>query len=119
MSNSLKQDVIRVVGKDEFIQHSKEIAQMYNDVERGIYSNIEKVLEEDTNNFYKDKLHLFNVQFSTITSTKTNLINKFVYAIDEEDAKRLVFKRYENLSVEIIGVYCQRVDIKRGMIFNA
>ena len=118
MSNSLKQDVINAVGKDRYIQSCKEIAQMYDDVERGICSNIEKVLEEDTNDFYKDKLYLYNVQFTMIHKKDYKMINKFVFAIDEEDAKRLVLKQYENFNINTIGVSCHRLDIRRGMMFS-
>ena len=113
MSNNLKQDVINAVGMNNFIKH------LYSYAHDGVCSNIETILKEDINTYYKDKLQLFNVQISTITSTKSNLINKFVYAINEEDAKRLVLERYKNICVEIINVYCQIVDIHRGMIFNA
>ena len=119
MSDSLKRDVINATERDlpRFIKRVLKD----NDGSYAVYSDssVERVLEEDTNIFYKDKLQLFNVQISYATDTKCSLINKFVYAINEDDAKRLVFKRYENINIEVINVYCQRVDIQRGMMFNA
>lgn len=108
MSNSLKQDVINAVGKDRYIQHCKEIAQMFNDAERGICSNIQiDTIEE---------LSLYNIQF--VIEKHGKIINKFVYALNEQDAKEIVFKYYKHYKFDKSDVYCKKVDIKRGMIFN-
>lgn len=108
MSNSLKQDVINAIGKDRYIQSCKEIAQMFSDAERGICSNI----QIDT----IKELSLYNVQF--IIEKHAKIINKFVYALNEQDAKEIVFKYYEHYKFDKSDVYCKKVDIKRGMMFN-
>ena len=59
------------------------------------------------------QLNLYNVQFKTTY----NLINKFVYAYDRDDAIKLVYKKYESFMLNIDDVYCQKVDIQHGMMF--
>lgn len=61
-------------------------------------------------------LNLYNVQF--IVDKYGKLVNKFVYAYNEDDAKELVFKHYSNFEFDKNNVYCQMVDIKHGMMFN-
>ena len=108
MSDSLKQDVINVVGKDRCIQSCKEIAQMYDDAERGICSDMQ--INTET------KLSLYNVQFMIERYSK--LVNKFIYALSEEDAKAFIFNYYKNFEFNKSHVYCQKVNIKRGLMFN-
>lgn len=115
MSNSLKQDVINVVGEDRYIQRCNEIAQLYDDAERGICSN----MQIDTT----EELSLYNVQFiiekyGKIINKFGKIINKFVYALNEQDAKEIVFKYYKHYKFDKSDVYCKKVDIKRGMMFN-
>lgn len=108
MSDSLKQDVINAVGKDRYIQHCKEIEYAFNDAEEGIYCNVQiDTIEE---------LSLYNVQF--IIEKHAKIINKFVYAVNEQDAKEIVFKYYKHYKFDKSDVYCKKVDIKRGMMFN-
>lgn len=110
MSNSLKQDVINAVGEDRYIKHCNEIAQLYDDAERGICSNIE------TND---NKLGLYMVRFSMYHEGYTRSIHRFVFAINEEDAKSLVLKRYENYNnIDITSVISIKIDITRGLMFN-
>lgn len=118
MSDSLKQDLIKSIGIDNYIRGCKQIDQMYDDIDNGIFSNIEKVLEEDFNNMCKDRLQLFNIQYELINKDGSRHENKFVFAYDEADAKKLVFKQYQNFKLDIIHIFCQKVDIKRGMMFN-
>lgn len=63
------------------------------------------------------EVHLYNVQFKIDTHKSIKLINKFIYAYDRDDAINLVIKKYQNFKVDIDDVYCQRVDVKRGMVF--
>ena len=108
MSNSLKQDVINAVGKDRYIQHCKEIEHMFDDAENGVCSNMQ--INTET------KLSLYNVQFMIEKYSK--LVNKFIYALSEEDAKAFIFNYYKNFEFNKSNVYCQKVDIKRGLMFN-
>lgn len=108
MSNSLKEDIINAVGRDRYIQHCKEIGYMFDDAEKGICSNV----QIDTT----EELSLYHVQF--IIEKEAKIINKFVYALNEKDAKEIVFKYYRHYSFDKSDVYCQKVDIKRGMMFN-
>ncbi len=108
MSNSLKQDVINAIGKDRYIQSCKEIAQMYDDAERGICSNMQINTTEE--------LSLYNVQFDILKSNK--IYTKFVVATDAGDAKHIVMKKYRNLNIIEESIFVERIDIKRGMIFN-
>lgn len=103
MSDSLKQDVINAIGKDKYIQSCKEIAQMFNDAERGICSNIQ------IDNI--DELSLYNVQF--IIEKHAKIINKFVYALNEQDAKEIVFKYYEHYKFDKSNVYCKKSRYKK------
>lgn len=59
-------------------------------------------------------LNLYNVQFQL----SSKLVNRFIYALDRDDAIELVTKRYKNFEVDKDDVYCQRVDPVRGMIFS-
>ena len=59
-------------------------------------------------------LNLYNVQFQL----SSKLVNRFIYALDRDDAIDLVTKRYKNFDVDKDDVYCQRVDPVRGMIFS-
>lgn len=63
------------------------------------------------------QLNLYNVQF--MIERYARLINKFVYAYDESDAKEFVFNLYKNFEFNKDDVYCQEVDIKPGMMFNS
>lgn len=111
MSNSLKQDVINAIGTDKYIQHCKEIEYMFDDAEKGICSNTSYVVENN--------LKLYNVQFSFYHKNTYHLLNKFVYAIDEKDAKTIVLNKYSNFNMKLEHVFCQRINIERGLIFNA
>jgi len=108
MSDSLKQDLIKSIGIDNYIRGCKQIDQMYDDIDRGICSNI----QIDTT----QELSLYNVQF--IIEKHGKIINKFVYALSEQDAKEIVFKYYKHYKFDKSDVYCKKVDIKRGMILN-
>lgn len=61
-------------------------------------------------------LNLYNVQFMIEKHGK--LVNKFVYALDKDDAKQIVFDMYKNFEFDKSQVYCQKVNILRGMYFN-
>lgn len=108
MSNSLKQDIINSVGKDRYIQSCKEIAQMYDDAERGICSNIEINTAEE--------LSLYNVQFDIPKFDKH--YTKLVIAINHADAINIIIKRYKHFGINKSGIYCEQVTMKRGMVFN-
>ena len=145
MSNSLKQDIINVVGKDKYIQCCKEIKQLYDEAENGVCSNTndsimtraiknfkyagklsyketnkDHVLVEDIDDIInpntQQKLSLYNVQFTLLETNK--LINKFVFAWDEFNAKEIITKPYHDFKYMWNEVYCQKVDIKYGMTFN-
>ena len=104
MSDSLKQDLIKSIGVDNYIRGCKQI----EDVEKSIYSNI----QIDT----IKELSLYNVQF--IIEKHAKIINKFVYALNEQDAKEIVFKHYKHYKFDKSDVYCKKIYIKRGMMFN-
>lgn len=108
MSNSLKQDLIKSIGINNYISGCKQIDQIYEDAEKGICSNIQV-------NTVKE-LSLYNVQFMIERYSK--LVNKFIYALSEEDAKAFIFNYYKNFKFNKSSVYCQKVDIKRGLMFN-
>ena len=108
MSDSLKQDLIKHIGIDNYIRGCKQIDQMYEDAEKGICSNI----QIDT----IQELSLYNVQF--IIEKHGKIINKFVYALNEQDAKEIVFKYYTHYKFDKSDVYCKKVDITRGLMFN-
>ena len=110
MSDSLKQDVINVVGNEEYTKRCKEIEYMYDDAEKGVCSNI----QIDTT----IELCLYNVQFSIYHKNTYHLINKFVYAINADDAKKIVTKRYLDYVADTTNIYCQKVDIRRGLMFS-
>lgn len=96
MSNSLKQDLIKSIGIDNYIRGCKQSF-------------------EETNT-----LHLYNVQISYRNeySFKHEFINEFIYAIDEEDAKKLVLSYYSTSINNVINIHCYEVNIKRGMMFS-
>jgi len=110
MSNSLKQDVIKAAGNEEYAKRCKEIEYMFDDAEKGICSNI----QTDTT----IELCLYNVQFDIRHKNNLHLINKFVYAINADDAKKIVTKRYLDYNVDTTDIYCQKVDIRRGLMFS-
>lgn len=111
MSDNLKQDVINAVGNEEYAKRCKEIEYMYDDAaEKGICSNI----QIDTT----IELCLYNVQFNVRHKNNLHLINKFVYAINTDDAKKIVTKRYLDYDVDTTDIYCQKVDIRRGLMFS-
>ena len=66
---------------------------------------------------YKE-VQLYNVQFSIYYKNTYHLINKFVYASNADDAKKIVTKRYLDYDVDTTNVYCQKVDIRRGLMFS-
>lgn len=108
MSDSLKQDLIKSIGIDNYIRGCKQIDQMYDDIDRGIYSNITIDTEEE--------LSLYFVQFAI--ENRGRIINKYVYALNEQDAKEIVFKSYKHYKFDKSDVYCKKVDITRGLMFN-
>lgn len=108
MSDSLKQDLIKSIGIDNYIRGCKQIDQMYEDVERGICSNIQINNETD--------LHLYNVQFDILKSNKIYI--KFVFATDAGDAKDIIMKKYRNFNIIEESIFVEQIDIKRGMIFS-
>ena len=66
---------------------------------------------------YKE-VQLYNVQFSIYHKNIYHLINKFVYASNAADAKKIVTKRYLDYDVDTTNIYCQKVDIRRGLMFS-
>ena len=108
MSDSLKQDLIKSIGIDNYIRGCKQIDQMYDDIDKGIYSNIQIDTEEE--------LSLYFIQF--VLETRGRIINKYVYALNEQDAKEIVFKCYKHYKFNKFDVYCRKVDITRGLMFN-
>ena len=108
MSDSLKQDLIKSIGIDNYIRGCKQIDQMYEDAEKGICSNI----QIDTTK----ELSLYNVQFDIPKFDKHYI--KFVFARDMTDAIDIVMKKYRKFNVDVESIHCQYVDIKRGMMFN-
>ena len=62
-----------------------------------------------------NKLELYNVQFMIESCCK--LVNKFIFAYNEDEAKKFVFIFYKNFTFDRNTVYCQKVDIKPGMMF--
>ena len=119
MSDSLKQDVINAVGLDKYIEHCKEIGYMFDDAENGICSNVNNAIKNDNDALCKNNLKLYTVQFSFYHKNEYHLINKFVYAIDEQDAKTIVLRKYSKFSIKLVHIFCKRIDIERGMMFNA
>lgn len=111
MSKSLKDDVIKAI--------------LYEEVENRIYSNDpvnqkvdwSKLGMQMLDNF--KQISLYNVQFRVDTHRSIKLINKFVYAYDRDDAINLVTKKYQNFKVNKDDIYCQRVDVRRGMLFSS
>lgn len=115
MSESLKNDVKTAI----------LIANMFDEVENGICSNDpvnqkvdwSKLGMQMLDNF--KQISLYNVQFRVDTHRSIKLINKFVYAYDRDDAINLVTKKYQNFKVNKDDIYCQRVDVRRGMLFSS
>ena len=99
---------------------SKKINRLFNDADNGICSNDpanKKVNWSQAGMLMLDNfkpLNLYNVQFQL----SSKLVNRFIYAQDRDDAIELVTKRYKNFEVDKDDVYCQRVDLVRGMIFS-
>ena len=60
-------------------------------------------------------IYLYNIQVEDIY---TRVFNKFVYAYSENDAIDIMLKKYKNLKINKDDIYCQKVDIRRGMIFR-
>lgn len=61
------------------------------------------------------QLYLYNIQVEDIY---TRVFNKFVYAYSENDAIDIMLKKYKNLKTNKDDIYCQKVDIRRGMTFR-
>lgn len=111
MSKSLKDDVIKAI--------------LHEEVENRIYSNDPVNQKVDWNKLGMQMLDnfkqisLYNVQFRVDTHRSIKLINKFVYAYDRDDAINLVTKKYQNFKVNKDDIYCQKVDVRRGMLFSS
>lgn len=105
MSNSFKQDIINVVGRDEYIQILKQLHKIYKDVDDNIYLDM-------INNCKKYSVHLYYV-IVTIRFKQTNhLTHMMVCATNENDAKRFVLKKYKKYNVTIDDIICNKVDLE-------
>lgn len=103
------------------------INNMFNKADNDIRSNDPAKTKVDWSKVGEElsiekQLSLYNVQFHTSIRGKSirdkKFVNKFVYAFDREDAIRLITKKYENFISDINNIYCQKVDIKHGMMFS-
>lgn len=61
------------------------------------------------------QIYLYNVQAEDIF---TRVFNNFIYAYSEDDAIDIMIKKYKNTKFDRDDIYCQKVDIRRGMIFK-
>ena len=105
MSNSFKRDIINVVGRDEYIQILIQLHKIYKDVDDNIYLDM-------INNCKKYNVHLYYI-IVTIRFKQTNhLTHMMVCAINENDAKRFVLKKYKKYNVTMDDIICNKVNLE-------